>query len=242
MKYMGSKARHAKELLPIILANRQPDQWYVEPFVGGANMIDKVTGPRIGNDAHPHLIALWQAVSNGWMPPSDVSEIDYILARDAKNVDAMTGFIGFGCSYSGKWFGGYARGDDVWGAPRNYAAESARNILKQAQSLVGVDFFHGSYAELDIPPKSIIYCDPPYAGTTKYATNAFDHAEFWRWCDVKHDEGHQVFVSEYNAPDHWSCVWSKEVNNTLVRDTGSKKGVEKLFTRQAITTNEIPLF
>lgn len=36
MKYMGSKARHAKELLPIILANRKQGQWYVEPFVGGA--------------------------------------------------------------------------------------------------------------------------------------------------------------------------------------------------------------
>lgn len=50
MKYMGSKARHAKELLPIILANRTEGQWYVEPFVGGANMIDKVNGNRIGAD------------------------------------------------------------------------------------------------------------------------------------------------------------------------------------------------
>ncbi len=48
MKYMGSKARYAKSILPIILASRQPDQWYVEPFVGGANVIDKVSGPRIG--------------------------------------------------------------------------------------------------------------------------------------------------------------------------------------------------
>ena len=46
MKYMGSKARHAKELLPIILANRTEGQWYVEPFVGGANMIAKVEGLR----------------------------------------------------------------------------------------------------------------------------------------------------------------------------------------------------
>lgn len=43
MKYMGSKARHAKELLPIILKDHTPDMWYVEPFVGGANMIDKVS-------------------------------------------------------------------------------------------------------------------------------------------------------------------------------------------------------
>ena len=47
MKYMGSKARHAKELLPIILKDHTPDMWYVEPFVGGANMIDKVP-PQVG--------------------------------------------------------------------------------------------------------------------------------------------------------------------------------------------------
>ena len=41
MNYMGSKTKVAKKLLPTILANRTPGQWYVEPFVGGANMIDK---------------------------------------------------------------------------------------------------------------------------------------------------------------------------------------------------------
>jgi len=48
MKYMGSKSRHAKEILSIILKERKPDQWYVEPFVGGANVIDKVDGKRLG--------------------------------------------------------------------------------------------------------------------------------------------------------------------------------------------------
>ena len=32
MKYMGSKARFTKEILPIILKDRKPEQWYVEPF------------------------------------------------------------------------------------------------------------------------------------------------------------------------------------------------------------------
>ena len=42
MKYMGSKRRYARELLPIILEGRQNSQHYVEPFVGGFKMIDKV--------------------------------------------------------------------------------------------------------------------------------------------------------------------------------------------------------
>ena len=44
MKYMGSKNRIAKHILPIILKDRIENQYYVEPFVGGANMIDKVDG------------------------------------------------------------------------------------------------------------------------------------------------------------------------------------------------------
>lgn len=229
MKYMGSKARHAKEMLPVILAERKPGQWYVEPFVGGANMIDKVDGLRIGNDTHPQLIALLDAVSKGWVPPTVIDEDAYRLANSRRSVDAITGFIGFGCSYSGKWFGGYARGDGNSGIPRNYAAESSRNLLKQAEKLSGVQFRCGSYLDLFIPPKSIIYCDPPYAGTTKYATGGFDHSSFWDWCEAKAKDGHTVFVSEYAAPNSWECVWEKTVNNTLVKDTGSKQGVERLF-------------
>jgi len=233
MKYMGSKNRHAKELLPIILKDRKPRQFYVEPFVGGANMIDKVDGDRIGADVHPHLICLLDAVANGWIPPENVTEEEYKKAQKERFIDALTGFVGFGASYSGKWFGGYARGNNTNGTPRNYAAESRRNLLEQASKINGVVFVCSPYDQLPIPPNSIIYCDPPYEGTTKYATGGFDHAKFWRWCHDKVAEGHQLFVSEYNAPDDWLCVWEKRVNNTLTKDTGSKQGIEKLFVHKS---------
>ena len=51
MKYMGSKNRIAKHILPIILKDRKEGQWYVEPFVGGANIRDKVECKRIGSDS-----------------------------------------------------------------------------------------------------------------------------------------------------------------------------------------------
>ena len=57
MKYMGSKARFAKDLLPIILKDRKEQQYYVEPFVGGCNIIDKVNGKRIASDSNKYLIA-----------------------------------------------------------------------------------------------------------------------------------------------------------------------------------------
>lgn len=226
MKYMGSKNRHAKELLPIILKDRHPGQWYVEPFVGGANMIDKVDGLRWGNDYHPHLIAMWQAVSEGWLPPESVSEELYIELKGKNEVNAITGYVGFSLSFAGKFWGGYRR-DKV--GVRNYSLESYRSMFKQATRLYGVKFTNLSYEEMYIPANSTIYCDPPYAKTTGYKTGWFDHAKFWQWCREKIAEGHKVFASEYTAPDDFVSVWEKKVNNTLVKDTGSKQGVEKLF-------------
>ena len=82
MQYLGSKNTLAKKLLPIILKNKSVDQWYVEPFVGGANMIDKVTGKRLSCDSHYYLIALLKAIQKGWAPPQTISKADYY---DIKN-------------------------------------------------------------------------------------------------------------------------------------------------------------
>ena len=65
MKYMWSKNRIAKYLLPIILKDRKEWQWYVEPFVWGANMIDKVDGNRKGCDINEYLIEFLRELSDG---------------------------------------------------------------------------------------------------------------------------------------------------------------------------------
>jgi DNA adenine methylase len=75
MKYMWSKARFAKELLPIILKYRKPYQWYVEPFCGGCNMIELVDGKRIANDYNEYVAEMWNALVNrNWQPPTEITE------------------------------------------------------------------------------------------------------------------------------------------------------------------------
>lgn len=229
MKYVGSKNRHAKEIITVI--NPQNSDVWVEPFVGGANIIDKVPcRVRIGADVHPQLIKLLVAVRDGWIPPDVVTEEMYKYEMREKQNTAKCGFVGFCCSYSGKWFGGYARGNTNKGVSRNYAKEAQQNLLKQAPNLQGVELLWCPYTELEIPDGAIIYCDPPYRDTTKYSSGNFDHNMFWDWCEQKAKDGHRVYVSEYTAPDGWKAVWQKQVNNTLAKDTGSKKGTEKLFT------------
>lgn len=230
MKYMGSKNRHAKEILPIILKNRG-NMPYVEPMVGGANMIDKVGGIRLGADINEYLIALWQAVSEGWMPPETFTEQEYkdIRLNKSQSPPHLVGYAGFALSYSGKWFGGWCRDGK---GKRDYVKEAYNNAVKQFPLLLGVKFICKSYLELDLKQPCVIYCDPPYAGTTKYK-DEFNHELFWQWCRDMVKQGHSVFVSEYNAPEDFVCVWSKQVNNSLTKDTGSKKGVEKLFVHKS---------
>lgn len=60
MKYIGSKNRLSKEIAPIIQSYiNENTKGYLEPFVGGANMIDKIKcDNKIGYDSHKQLIAL----------------------------------------------------------------------------------------------------------------------------------------------------------------------------------------
>jgi DNA adenine methylase len=230
MKYMGSKARFAKDLLPIILKGRQPKQAYLEPFAGGMNMIDKVDGIRIANDQHQELMAMWQAlIYDNWDPPQRVSEDEYkhIKYNQDQYPKHLVGYVGFN-SFGGKWFAGYRRDKE---GKRDYWGEHYRNITKQVPKLKDVILSCESYTELEIPKNSIIYCDPPYAATTEYR-DTFDHAQFWDWCRQQSKAGHQVFISEYNAPDDFKCIWEKGAKTTFswhAENLSTKVALERLF-------------
>lgn len=227
MKYMGSKNRIAKHILPIMLKERGERTW-VEPFVGGGNMIDKVNGNRIGADINPYLIdaliAIRDCVSNLPKNNKEFTESNY---NDLRKSDEYKykGYAGFAFSYSGKWLGGWCR-DGL--NKRDYVKESYNNAIKQSPLLKGVRLVNENYLNLQIPSNSLIYCDPPYKGTTKYR-DAFNHDIFWEWCRQQYKKGHLIFVSEYEAPDDFTCVWEKEIVSSLTKDTGSKKATEKLF-------------
>ena len=224
---MGSKNRIAKEILPIMLNEREERVW-VEPFVGGANMIDKIQGQRIGADINPYLIdaliAIRDSVDDLPKNNHDFTESDYKQLR--KNDDyKYKGYAGFAFSYSGKWLGGWCRDGKN---KRDYVNEAYKNALNQSPNLQGIRLVNESYLNLQIPENSLIYCDPPYENTTKYKDD-FNHLEFWEWCRNKTKEGHIVYVSEYNAPADFKCIWSKEIVSSLTQDTGAKTSIERLF-------------
>lgn len=233
MKYMGGKTKLSSELLPIILKDRQENQYYIEPFAGGMNLICNVSGNRIANDVNYYLIAMWKELLTGWIPPKINKAEYYDIKENQQNYpDYLVGWVGFNCSYSGKWFGGFAGETKTKdGSIRDYQDEAIRNVLKQIPMLSGITLNNGSYLDLLIPPNSIVYCDPPYNNTTKYVTD-IDYDIFWDWIKKLSKQGHTVFVSEYNAPNDFKCIWQKEVKSSLSangKSGGSKLSVEKLF-------------
>jgi len=220
MKYMGGKNRIAKQIIPIILQDRKPEQWYIELFAGGCNVIDKVKGNRIASDKNKYLIAMWSELTKGEIFINKIPKDLYDKARTEFNNNttniftlAEIGWIGFMASYNGRFFDGGYNGNYK---KRDYTKESIDNIKKQINAMKGVKFFSGDYFDIPLPPNSKIYLDIPYKGTKQYATSKdFNHNKLWQWCREMDTAGHEVFISEYNAPDDFISIWSGNIKSYM---------------------------
>lgn len=227
MQYMGGKSRISKQIAEILNSAINRDTPFVSLFCGSCAIESKVQADvKILNDKHPYLIAMWQALQNGWMPPDVVTKEEYYRVKS--NMDenpALTGFIGFGCSFGGKWWGGYAkdkRGDD-------YCGQAKRGLLKDLVGIQSATFTCLDYRDLEIPDGAIVYCDPPYVNTTGYTVGQFNTDEFWDYMRQL-SKRCEVYISEESAPDDFECIWSKEKVRTLEKsDNVGRVKVEKLF-------------
>ena len=220
-----------------MLAELQPGQCFVDAFCGSCTISENVPKDhrRIANDAHRWLIAMWERLTTtDWKPPTTIDKELYDKVRsswradDGKYDDATIGYIGWMASRSGRWFDAGYSGHDVRG--RDYIAENIRNISKQIENLKGVEWRSGSYADLVIPEKSLIYCDPPYKGTSNYSVSRdFDYDAFYNWCRTKSAQGHTLFVSEYSMPSDFTEVWNKTIKTTI-NPTATFTVTERLYT------------
>ena len=114
---------------------------------------------------------------------------------------------------------------------RNHWGEAKRNAKKQSPNLQGVELIKGSYEEHSYFKNCLIYCDPPYKGTTSYKAGVFDHDKFWDWCR-RMAQKNCIFVSEYSAPEDFNCVWEGKIKTNFAsqRKKSTHEAVEKLFT------------
>ena len=145
MRYQGGKSRIAKQLantITNISSQREREResnCFVSLFCGSCSVESKVEGfsRKILNDKHEYLIELLNGVKNGYDLPEHISEEEYKYIREHKDEDkVLSGFVGFGCSFGGKWFGGYARNK----TGTNYALQSKRSLLKDMNNLMDAEF------------------------------------------------------------------------------------------------------
>jgi DNA adenine methylase len=217
MIYIGGKTYLSKHILPIMLQNRKEGQYYIEPFCGGCNCIDKVDGNRIANDINEYLIEMWKALINGWWPEKILTKEQYCDIRKNKQnyLKHEVGFAGFIYSYCGKWFGSYI-GNKI--RPTNgvgYLDQAMNNIKRQIPRMLNCEFYNKTYNELIIPKNSILYCDPPYKDRVKYGNILFDYDAFYNWCIIKAKDN-DVFVTEYNIQNkYFKTVYEYKTNVRL---------------------------
>lgn len=226
MRYQGGKARVARQVAEVIERYRD-GRTVLEPFCGALNVTAALTGPRIASDLSRPLFSLYSALRSGWIPPDEISEETYALVQARRDpADPLTAFVGYGCSFGGKLFGGLARGE----GRRNYTRQAKAGLLHKFAACSDVTFACVPFDAWAPDKNTLMYCDPPYAGTTGYpGLPKFDSAHFWSVADAWVAAGATVLVSEFAAPSHWRPVWSSDSFTGLGRKGAKDRTAEHVF-------------
>lgn len=233
MVYMGSKSRIVGDIKPYIqdCIDENGCREYIEPFVGGANVITEIRAPlRVGYDTMRPLIALLNAMRDDPSLRFAPDDVDFELFKRMRSEyqnptgdysEAFVAAVGYFAGYAGRFFdGGFSRSRNK---PRNHYKERLRNAQRHAQEFKGIAFNNCDYSESTAhsTTRAMIYCDPPYRGTKQYGykndRGEFDYDGFYNWCR-KEGKRNFVLISEYDMPMDFHMVWTKPVQVALKPD------------------------
>jgi len=220
MVYQGSKNKIAGFIAPLIRQYLKPGMNYVEPFVGGANLIDKICWKdKYGYDVNKYLIALHKKNQTSLIPfykPTKEQwrkhHKDYQNGKEIK--DWFNGYIGFICSFNGMFYNSYGDSDL---RERNMILSRYNNLIQQGDNkwYKDVTFKTADFKDLDIH-NSLIYLDPPYINTTKYNKEDFNHILLWEKVKEWSKNGNIILLSEYVRPNKdWKVIWNINKRSSL---------------------------
>jgi len=239
MKYIGSKNKIAKDIVPIIqkYIDDSRTEIYIEPFVGGFNVIDKIKCKyRYASDIDSIVIDLVDACIRN---PELLNSLPILPTREHYNDvkdneykydkwyrSAILLFASYNAKVYGGGYGAFAKTKD--GNIRNYFKEAKSNFEKQLPNLDDITILTLDYKKAVNCNNAVIYCDIPYKNGIGYKTD-FNHNEFYEWCKIQSSNGNIVLISEYEMPSDFKCIWSKDIKVHLNNRNKIDK-TEKLFT------------
>lgn len=232
MSYQGGKALCSQHIIDVLNRPEYDGMTYIEPFVGYAHILRRVKNKQhyIAYDGNPLVVSLLQNIQAGTPIPT-VSKSEYLnLKHQSSNHSLERAVACFAYSYNGiPWSGYYPTSRD---GKHNYLDQRLRYYrkLQSNEPFMKASIECMDYKHIKLPKEPcLIYCDPPYSNTKSYhGAPTFETDEFWNVVREWKDQGHIVFVSEYNAPDDFVCVASKEKQITLNHST-RRTAIEKLF-------------
>ncbi len=233
MAYLGGKAKGAEHILSVLNHPTFDGIEYIEPFCGYGHILRRVTNKKsyTAADNNPLLITLIKHIQKTKGEHPTITPKEYqILRENPKSNPLKAAYAAFCYSYNGNYFGGFV--EKYKG--RNYPAERKRyyDQLHENPTFHKTHFHNTDYTKFKQSSNKLIYCDPPYAGTTEYHST-FDNAAFWE--DVrKMSKDNYVFVSEYTAPDDFVCLTQKEKRNSVAGRGATRKRMEKLFVHKSL--------
>lgn len=230
MRYLGSKNRISKDISNIInyIIENNDIENFVSLFCGSCAIEFKVKCKnKILNDKHEYLIEMFNGIKNGYELPDVITKEQYIDIKNNKDRDrVLSGFVGFGCSFSGKWWGGYAKDNH---SNANYCKQSKNSLLTYIDEINNSTFLCKDYKDVIIPKNCIVYCDPPYKNTTGYSVKGFNSDEFWEYVRKLSNEC-IVLISEEQAPIDFIKIYSKELTRTVNKNGNKyKKSFDNLY-------------
>lgn len=210
MHFQGGKERIAGPIADAIALTKSfvDVDTYIEPFVGGGSTFGRIApmfDHAFAGDTHLDLVLMWRALQSGWKPPDTITEERYQQLRVGEPGPERAA-AGYGCSFGGKWFGGYARDN---AGNRNYAGEARRGLLRKARGFGGSTILWAEYAAWSPGAGCLVYADPPYRDTEGFRRQLFDSDLFWSTMAEWVEAGAVVFVSEEAAPPGWEATWSR---------------------------------
>jgi DNA adenine methylase len=227
MRYLGGKTQIAKELAAVLNAERGALPFW-DPFCGSLAVSKALGGAGLCSDISLPLISLYEAIARGWRPPTEMSKAEWQAAKNLPDTDPLKGFAGFGCSFRGLYFSGYAGG--YVGPCSNPGALAAAKVLVRDVTLLkarGCDFICADFFDCEPEPGYFVYLDPPYRDTSKYdGTPPINYDLFYARVEAWARFG-PVFVSEYSFP-LGRCIWEKSRAIKLRAGSG-ERATERLF-------------
>lgn len=241
MRYQGAKTRIIKPIKEIIERCCPEDYTFIDMFMGGANVISNINiKNKIGNDINTLIYELWNNTKKGkFTPPQQLNKEEYLdMKTDAlvngcvKYNKALLGYVSCACSFGGGYWNGYAAYNPL--KKEDHIKEAYNGFNKQVENflyLKNTKFTNKNYEDLKTPIKSFIYCDPPYRNTKGYRI-PFNYNHFDEYVRKEIKKGKIFLISEYEMPDDFICIWSKDIQNSMKSGAKDKK-CEKLFVHKS---------